>query len=192
MSNIYCVEQPSKRERTRRVLAEHALELFERQGFEATSVGQIAAAAGVTEMTFFRHFGGKEQSVLTDPFDPVIAEAIGARPAAEAPLARTARGLRSALGELSETELGTVRRRVRLIACTPALRAAAAAQNEATTAAIGDRLTADGADPFAARVAAEAAIASLTAALYEWARGGRRTLAETIGAALDVLETDRA
>lgn len=72
-----------KRERTRSRLVTCALELFEAQGFENTSVAEIAMAAGVSEMTFFRHFGSKEAAVTTDPFDPVLAAAIGARPAEE-------------------------------------------------------------------------------------------------------------
>lgn len=43
-----------------------ALELFERQGFDATSVDQIAQAAGVSRSTFFRQFGGKEDVVFAD------------------------------------------------------------------------------------------------------------------------------
>lgn len=43
-----------------------ALELFARQGFEATSVGQIAQAAGVSRSTFFRQFGGKDDVVFAD------------------------------------------------------------------------------------------------------------------------------
>ncbi|MDT0156468.1 helix-turn-helix domain-containing protein [Microbacterium sp. ARD32] len=43
-----------------------ALELFAAQGFEATSVEQIAKAAGVSRSTFFRQFGGKEDVVFTD------------------------------------------------------------------------------------------------------------------------------
>lgn len=43
-----------------------ALELFERQGFEATSVEQIAQAAGLSRSTFFRQFGGKEDVVFAD------------------------------------------------------------------------------------------------------------------------------
>ena len=43
-----------------------ALELFERQGFEATSVEQIAQAAGVSRSTFFRQFGGKDDVVFAD------------------------------------------------------------------------------------------------------------------------------
>src|SRR6476659_6944638 len=43
-----------------------ALELFERQGFEATSVEQIAQAAGISRSTFFRQFGGKDDVVFAD------------------------------------------------------------------------------------------------------------------------------
>lgn len=43
-----------------------ALELFARQGFEQTSVEQIAKAAGVSRSTFFRQFGGKEDVIFAD------------------------------------------------------------------------------------------------------------------------------
>ncbi|MFT4220702.1 MAG: helix-turn-helix domain-containing protein [Microbacterium sp.] len=43
-----------------------ALELFHEHGFEATSVDQIARAAGVSRSTFFRQFGGKEDVVFAD------------------------------------------------------------------------------------------------------------------------------
>ncbi|QKS00464.1 TetR family transcriptional regulator [Sphingomonas sp. CL5.1] len=48
----------------RRRIAGCALELFDRQGFAATSVDQIAAAAGVSRRTFFRHFPRKESVIL--------------------------------------------------------------------------------------------------------------------------------
>lgn len=43
-----------------------ALELFSAQGFDQTSVEQIARAAGVSRSTFFRQFGGKEDVVFID------------------------------------------------------------------------------------------------------------------------------
>ena len=43
-----------------------ALDLFRAQGFDQTSVEQIAKAAGVSRSTFFRQFGGKEDVVFTD------------------------------------------------------------------------------------------------------------------------------
>jgi AcrR family transcriptional regulator len=47
------------------------LELFLRDGYDATTVAAIARAAGVSHMTFFRHFPTKESVVLDDPYDPV-------------------------------------------------------------------------------------------------------------------------
>ena len=55
-------DQSAGRERTRARLLAAALDLFARQGYERTTVAQIAAAAGVTEMTFYRHFGSKESA----------------------------------------------------------------------------------------------------------------------------------
>jgi AcrR family transcriptional regulator len=52
--------------RARTAVVAAALELFSRQGFEQTSVEQIAKAAGVSRSTFFRQFGGKEDVVFTD------------------------------------------------------------------------------------------------------------------------------
>ncbi|WP_159502325.1 TetR/AcrR family transcriptional regulator [Microbacterium sp. 18062] len=43
-----------------------ALDLFALQGFEATSVDQIAQAAGISRSTFFRQFGGKDDVVFAD------------------------------------------------------------------------------------------------------------------------------
>lgn len=56
--------QPTAEPRTGVVAA--ALELFQRQGFDQTSVEQIAKAAGVSRSTFFRQFGGKEDVVFAD------------------------------------------------------------------------------------------------------------------------------
>lgn len=55
---------PHSRARTSVVAA--AIELFAAQGFDATSVEQIARAAGVSRSTFFRQFGGKEDVVFAD------------------------------------------------------------------------------------------------------------------------------
>ena len=67
-------QPPTKTARTRAALMAAAFELFARQGYEQTTVAQIAEAAGVTEMTFYRHFGSKDQLLVDDPYDPLIAE----------------------------------------------------------------------------------------------------------------------
>ena len=70
-----------------------ALQLFTEQGYDATPVAAVAAAAGVSHMTFFRHFPTKESVVVADVFDPAIAAAVAAQPRSSTPLARPVRGL---------------------------------------------------------------------------------------------------
>ena len=55
-----------KRERTRRVIADAALELFDRQGFHATTIPQIAAAADVSPRTVSGYYPAKEDLAFPD------------------------------------------------------------------------------------------------------------------------------
>ncbi|WP_036962387.1 TetR/AcrR family transcriptional regulator, partial [Promicromonospora kroppenstedtii] len=110
--------------RTRARILDVALDLFERQGYGSTTVNQIAEAAGITPMTFFRHFPTKDAVLVTDPYDPLIAQAVGAQPTALPPLERVRAGLLAALGDITPTEDATARRRVALVAREPSLRAA--------------------------------------------------------------------
>jgi len=181
----------SKWQRTHARIHDHALDLFERHGFEATTVAQIAAAAGVTEMTFFRHFPAKEHLVLDDPYDPLIADAVAEQPRDLGPLARTVRGIRLAWSELDEPEGDLVRRRVRIVAATPALRAAAWRNNAETERLIVDQLRRDGTDPLRAHAAAGAVLAAIMAALFEWARRDDMVLADAIAIALDTVDGER-
>lgn len=181
----------SRRQATHERLIACALDLFEAQGFDRTTVAQIAAAAGVSEMTFFRHFAGKELVVLADPYDPVIADAVAAQPIDDTPVARVVRGVRFALSELPEPESDIVRRRVRIIARSPELRAKSNGANAGTEARIGDQLIADGAPVLPARAAAAAVLAALTAALYEWARDEGLSLPAALDVALSTVEGAR-
>src|SRR5262245_27083557 len=89
-----------KKAQTRRALQREALRLFLAQGYAATTVGEIAAAAGVSHMTFFRHFPRKEDVVLADDYDPLIAELIAARPADEPALDAVRRALAEGLARV--------------------------------------------------------------------------------------------
>jgi AcrR family transcriptional regulator len=184
-------EPRGRRERARSRLLASALDLFERQGFDATTVAQIAKAAGVTEMTFFRHFATKDRLVVEDPYDPFIADAVAAQPRTLAPLARAVAGLRAAWSQLPPPESETIRRRVRIAANSPSLGAAVAANNADTARILVDQLVADGADPQSARVAADAVLAGITAALLAWSQRDDMSLADAVLAALDTLEGRR-
>jgi AcrR family transcriptional regulator len=181
-------EAPGRRERTRARLVVCALELFERQGFDQTTVAQIAQAAGVTQMTVFRHFPSKDNLVVDDPYDPLMAAAVAAQPRDLPPLARAAAGLREGWRRLPEPASEMVRRRIRVAAATPSLRGAISANNANTEAMLANQLIADGTNPLAARVAAAALLAGLTAALLEWSQHDDLPLREAILSALDTLE----
>ena len=178
----------SRRERTLAALIEAGLDLFERQGYEATTVAQIAHAAGVTEMTFFRYFAAKEHLLLDDPYDPVLIAAIGAQPHSDPPFLRAARGIRAAWRALPEPETPIIRRRVRIAAHTSSLRGAMWRSTGNTEQAIVEQLVTDGATPEVARVAAASVLAALVAGLFSWAEHETQTLAEAIERALDVIE----
>jgi len=181
-------EGPSKRERTLARLLEAGLELFERQGYDATTVAQIARTAGVTEMTFFRYFPAKEHLLLDDPYDPVLTAAIAEQPRELAPFTRAARGIRAAWRALPEPEAPVIRRRVRVAARTPGLRGAVWRSTGNTEQAIIEQLVADGAALDVARVAAASVLAALVAGLFMWADDEHGTLADAIERALDVIE----
>lgn len=174
--------------RTRGRLLAAALDLFARQGYNETTVAQIAAAAGVTEMTFYRHFGSKDQLLLADPYDPLIASAIGDQPTDLPPLLRAVRGIRAAWRGLPITDEGPVRERVAIVAATPSLAATVRGNTAATESAITAELVAGGTDPRAAAIAAAVVMAALTTALLQWGSAGDGSLSDAIERALDVLE----
>jgi AcrR family transcriptional regulator len=93
-----------KKARTRASLREHALRLFREQGYTATTVEQIAAAAEVSPSTFFRYFPTKEDVVLQDDMDTRMMEALVAQPAGLAPLAAVRAAVRESWGSFTDAE----------------------------------------------------------------------------------------
>lgn len=182
----------SKRDRTKYRLQACALELFERYGFDSTTVSAIAAAAGVTPMTFFRYFPSKENVLLDDPYDPVIGEAVARQPAGLPPLIRVARGIREAWVSLPEPETDVVRRRVRIAAATPGLRGAVVANGATTERLIAEALTRTGVAALPARAAAAAAMAAMTAAMFEWSAQPELGLGDAVACVIEVLESGNA
>ncbi|MFI6294606.1 TetR/AcrR family transcriptional regulator [Nonomuraea sp. NPDC050790] len=119
-----------KKLRTRNELTEAALRLFAGQGYEATTVGQIAAAANVSRATFFNYFTDKEDVIFADneAHEGLLREFLSAadRPPTprEALLQAVERMLAAPVWSVDPgSDLVLVR--ARLIAAEPALRARA-------------------------------------------------------------------
>lgn len=177
-----------KAERTREHLRAVALRLFDEHGYDETTVAAVAAAAGVSPMTFFRHFPTKEQVVLDDPYDPAIAAAVRAQPVELVVLERVRNGLLTAWAGISADEDDDLRTRLRIGAGHPGLRARMREDNARTGAAIVDTLLEDGVPHFDATVATAAVLGALTAALLAWATDeGQQTLGEAVTGALRLL-----
>ena len=123
--------QPDSRGR----LQEAALALYSERGFDQTTAAQIAAQAGLTERTFFRHFADKREvlfggsSILQDR---IVAGVTGA-PSTDGPLDAVARGLDAAAGMLGEFRRDLTRQRQAVIAATPELREHASSPSSPTT-----------------------------------------------------------
>jgi len=112
-----------KKARTRWAIQEHALRLFAEQGYEATTVDQIAAAAEISPSTFFRYFATKEDVVVQDEFDERIVEAFRAAGRAADPLASLRDSMVESIVGLDSSELAKSQQRTALILAVPALRA---------------------------------------------------------------------
>ncbi|AXE26256.1 TetR family transcriptional regulator [Streptomyces globosus] len=120
-----------KKQRTRDALLRAALLLFIAQGYEQTTVDEIADAVDVSQRTFFRYFANKEEVAFAaqDLIDSHFLAALQARPAGEGPLTALRGALRDSWGTLEEalSEVVSVdlyMRTYRLIESTPALLAA--------------------------------------------------------------------
>src|SRR5262249_28892086 len=93
-----------KKARTRDSIREHALRLFRDQGYQTTTVEQIAAAAEVSPSTFFRYFPTKEDVVLQDDMDIRLVEAFARQPGDLAPLPAVRAAVREAWASFTDTE----------------------------------------------------------------------------------------
>lgn len=113
-----------KKAKTRAAIQSHALRLFRRDGYDATTVQQIIEAADVSESTFFRYFPSKADVVLTDDFDPLIVESFLGQPAELRPIPALRAAFRAVFAGLTDAQQAEQRDRMLLVMSVPELRAA--------------------------------------------------------------------
>lgn len=146
------------------------MELWSERGYDRTTTAEIAARAGVTERTFFRHFPDKRE-VLFDgatAMRATLIDALAEAPADLAPLDALQQAL-CGLEPLFEDNRPYAGARQRIIAETPALRERESAKAAFLTESLSAALQRRGLDARLATLAAQMGMAALTYAVTRWA-----------------------
>jgi AcrR family transcriptional regulator len=191
-------DQPSpglrerKKIKTRRAIRTATYALIEEQGYDATTIEQIADRAEVSPSTVSRYFPAKEDIVVTDEWGPVMTAELRARTADE-PWADTLRYvMRTALDLSLAEEPAVTRLRTRLGVEVPAVRARMLENAAATGRLLRDALAErSGLDPdsLELRVFTMSVLGGLTEVSHYWAETGHRDdIRDLVDRALDVLE----
>jgi AcrR family transcriptional regulator len=181
-----------KKAATKHAIQDHALRLLVEKGYDATTVEEIAAAAGVSHMTFFRYFPRKEEVVEYDEYDPLLEDLIAARPPDEAPITAVHNALRVGLQQVLSTDREALLIRTRLILDNPVLRSRNLVAQDTTRDLFARALARRGglAEPdLAATVQASAALGAIAPALTTWAEDGEADLIALIDIAFTALES---
>lgn len=162
---------------TRARIVDAAFALFDEQGFEETTVDDVAERAGVGRTTFFRHFRAKEDAVLPD--HTTMLRRVEERLAERDPIAvRVTEAARSVLDHyLAEGERARVRHR--LAGNVPAIRSRESAGHRAYQRAFLAAISAElGEGPEAeleAELIANAVVTAHNVVLRRWLRGVTET-----------------
>ncbi|MFJ4655783.1 TetR/AcrR family transcriptional regulator [Nocardia sp. NPDC088792] len=158
--------EPGARERL--VIA--AVDLFTEQGYDATTVAQIAERAGVTKSTFFRHFPDKRELLAAgqETLCRLLTEGIAEAPTGATPLEAVAAGL-----ERASSAMGPMNREL-----APRLKAAIDANSElqqrdalksvGLAAAMTDALRTRGVPDLTAHLASELGVLAFKQGYAQW------------------------
>ena len=160
-----------KKARTRASLREHALRLFRLQGYQATTVEQIAAAAEVSPSTFFRYFPTKEDLVLQDDMDTRMIEAFTQQPPGLGPIAAVRAATRQVFDSYTAADMDVLRETTRLTMTVPEIRARALDEFARTIGTIAEAVgkrAGRPADDLAVRTVAGAIIGVIMAITLPW------------------------
>jgi AcrR family transcriptional regulator len=171
-----------------------AVDLFTEQGYDATTVAQIAERAGVTKSTFFRHFPDKRELLVAgqETLSRLLSEGIAEAPPSASPLEAVAGGL-----ERASTAMGPESREL-----APRLKAAVAASTElqerdalksvSLAAAMTSALVARGVPDPTAALASELGVLAFKRGYAAWSGGERDSSGELAGHILAALDELRA
>ncbi len=175
---------PRDGKKVRRHLQEAALKLYGERGYDQTTTAEIAAKAGVTERTFFRHFTDKRE-VLFDgegALRTLLIEAVHDAPPALGPWAALFHAFRTAKDQLVENRHFAEPRR-RIIASSPPLQERELIKAMSLSMALAIALQERGVPDRLASLAAQMGMAAFSQAFSSWLDGGQDDLDEHLAQA---------
>jgi AcrR family transcriptional regulator len=179
--------EPNARER----LVRAAVDLFTEQGYEATTVTQIAdRAGGLTKTTFFRHFPDKREVLFAGQETHVrlLTDGIAAAPAAATPLEAVGTALDALTDSFTDDRRDLGARLTVLIAANTELQERSVYKSTVLAAAMAQGLRKRDVPERTANLAAEIAMAAFNEAFTHWADpADRRALREHAREALDAM-----
>lgn len=183
-----------KKAKTRASIQQEALRLFREQGYEATTMEQIAEAAEVSQSTVFRYFPTKEELVASDEQDAFFIEAWRSQ-SADLPVLRALRqAIRETLEGLSPEEFGAQRDRGVLMVTVPELWAASLGNVTQTmrmiTSLVSER-TGRSEDDMGVRAISGAIFGVLLTTMLRWAQEPDHDVAEDLDRMLAHLDNGR-
>jgi AcrR family transcriptional regulator len=182
--------EPGARER----LVVAAVDLFTEQGYDATTVAQIAERAGVTKSTFFRHFPDKRELLAAgqETLSRLLAEGIAQAPDNASPLEAVAAGLERAASALGPVNRELAPRLKAAIAASTELQERDALKSVSLAAAMTTALLARGVPDPTAALASELGVLAFKRGYAEWSDGDRDGKDELAGYTLAALDELRA
>jgi AcrR family transcriptional regulator len=150
-------------------LMKAAIELFDEQGYEATTVAEIAERAGLTKRTFFRYFSDKREVLFSGSADlqRLWLEGLAAAPPEASPLTAVTAGL-DPVAEMFSERHPYARIRAQIVEANPELQERELIKLQNLAAAIKDALVQRGVSANAAILAAQAGVTVFHVAFAHW------------------------
>ncbi|MBK3575479.1 TetR family transcriptional regulator [Streptomyces sp. MBT65] len=181
-----------KKIKTREAIRTATYALVKEQGYDATTIEQIAERAEVSPSTVFRYFPTKEDIVITDEFDPIIMDELRARPADEPWMVTLRYVMHKAIAYGMKEDEEVSRLRTHLMVQVPAVRSrmmeSMSVTGDMLCQAIAERTGRDQ-ESLEVRVSAMALIGALMETSLYWAEHGHRDdFKDLMDRTLDVLE----
>jgi AcrR family transcriptional regulator len=179
--------QPDARGR----LEQAAMALYVERGFESTTVAEIAQRAGLTERTFFRHFGDKREVLFAGSADLVqlLIDRVTGAPDDATPIAAVRAALQAAGAVIQERGEWSKQRQA-VIAANPELRERELVKLASLASALTDALRRRGVKEPVASLTGEAGIATFKVAFERWVeQPTKRNLPRLIGDTFERLKT---